>query len=72
MMNKTVKDAIPFSCVIDINAAHNSYMVSNGDIYLDADVYVLEIVKEEEKAKLGKAAGIHLIPSEVVKNLLPV
>lgn len=35
---------------------------------LDAEISILEIIKAVHKAKVGKAAGIDLIPSEVLKN----
>jgi hypothetical protein len=40
--------------------------VSDAD--LDLDIDIIEVAKAMENAKIGKAAGIDLIPSDVLKN----
>jgi len=51
-----------------VNNASIGNTQTNNNHDLDKDINILEIVKAVETAKRGKAAGIDLIPSEVLKN----
>ena len=54
---------------VDTDVQVEDNIVNNTkNVNLDKDICILEVVKAVEKAKLGKAAGIDCIPSEVLKN----